>query len=57
MCYCFDFNLEFFLCLSTEIMLTDDLPCLVNSDLTSDKDGPPMCDLDHMGIAWWRRQS
>src|SRR5262249_21332552 len=38
--------------LRTEILRTDDLPSLVKSDLTSDKDGSPTCYLNHMGIAW-----
>lgn len=43
------------LCLSTELMQTDNLSLLVKSNLTSDKDGPPACYLNHLGIAWWRR--
>jgi len=45
------------LCLSAEIMAANDLSCWVKSDLAGDKDGPPMCYLNNMGIAWCCRQS
>jgi hypothetical protein len=45
------------LCLGTEVLRTDDLPCSIKSNLTSKKDRPPPCDLNDMGIAWGRCQS
>src|SRR5690242_8970495 len=43
--------------LSAEIIQANDLSRLIKSDLTCDINSPPMCYLNHIGIARWRRQS